>query len=86
MSVARLSTKGQVVIPQALRQRLGLQAGDLFEVTVRDGALVLRPAVARPPPTTLDEVVGMLGGGPTLTPAEMDRAVDDELRRRWSAT
>ena len=35
---------GRVVIPKALRQRLGLHAGMHLEISESDGALVLKPA------------------------------------------
>jgi AbrB family looped-hinge helix DNA binding protein len=37
-----LSSKGQLVIPKALRDRLGLKAGDVLSVEAQDDALVLR--------------------------------------------
>jgi AbrB family looped-hinge helix DNA binding protein len=37
-----LSSKGQVVIPKAMRDRLGLQVGDMLDVREVDGALLLR--------------------------------------------
>lgn len=42
-----LSTKGQVVLPNATRRKLGLHAGMRFECKVRNGAIVLTPE-ARP--------------------------------------
>lgn len=39
-----LSSKGQVTIPQEIRVRLGLKAGDHVEFVVEDGKTVLRPA------------------------------------------
>jgi AbrB family looped-hinge helix DNA binding protein len=43
---ASLSTKGQLVIPKAIRERLGLRAGDKVDFLVQEnGEVVLRPAV-----------------------------------------
>jgi AbrB family looped-hinge helix DNA binding protein len=36
-----------VIIPKAIRERLGLRAGDLFEVDIRGSELVLRPRLLR---------------------------------------
>ena len=43
MEVTSLSVKGQVVIPKALREALGLRPGDKFVVTSEGDAVVLRP-------------------------------------------
>ena len=42
MSDARLSTKGQLVIPARLRKALNLRAGDKVEITLEGRALLLR--------------------------------------------
>ncbi len=41
MEYSRLSSKGQVTIPKAIREELGLQPGDLVAYVVRDGAVRL---------------------------------------------
>lgn len=40
----RVTSKGQVTIPQAVRTRLGIEPGDEVEFSVRDDEAVLRPA------------------------------------------
>lgn len=39
-----IDAAGRVVIPQALRRRLGLSGGSKLEIEEIDGAIVLRPA------------------------------------------
>ncbi len=41
MEYSRLSSKGQVTIPKAVREELGLQPGDLVAYDVRDAAVRL---------------------------------------------
>ena len=54
MERATLSSRGRVVLPRAVRRRLGLTRGQRFAVGVAGGDVVLRPlvderrAVARP--------------------------------------
>ena len=45
MSTATLSSKGQVVIPKTIRDRLDLHAGDALDFLVQeDGDVILRPS------------------------------------------
>jgi AbrB family looped-hinge helix DNA binding protein len=43
-----LSQKGQIVLPGAVRERLHLQPGDDFEVTVEDDETISLRRIARP--------------------------------------
>jgi len=43
MLTARLSSKGQVVIPSALRAELHLEPGSRFDVKIENGRLMLAP-------------------------------------------
>jgi AbrB family looped-hinge helix DNA binding protein len=40
----RITSKGQVTIPQQVRRELGLEPGDEVEITVRDGVATIVPA------------------------------------------
>ena len=45
MAVAKLTSKGQLVIPQSIRQHLHLQQGDSVDFIIQDdGEVVVRPA------------------------------------------
>ena len=43
----KVSTKGQVVIPEPLRRRLGVRAGDALDIRVEDGRIVLIPKLPK---------------------------------------
>jgi antitoxin PrlF len=46
MAAATLTSKGQITIPQEVRRRLNLDAGDRVEfVELPDGDFLIRPAV-----------------------------------------
>jgi AbrB family looped-hinge helix DNA binding protein len=82
MARTRLSSKGQVIIPKAVRDARGWRAGQELIVEDRGDAVALRPA--RPfPPTTVDDLVGCTGyAGPRLSLEEMDAAIAEEARTR----
>ena len=83
MVKTRLSSKGQVIIPKAVREAHGWRSGDELEVEDRGDVVVLRPANAFPP-TTIDEVYGCLKyDGPPHTVEEMHEAIEREARRMW---
>lgn len=42
MSITRLSTKGQLVIPNEMRKALRLQPGDKISLTLEPGRLILQ--------------------------------------------
>ena len=44
MPLARLSKKSQIVLPAAIRRKLGFQAGDLLEIAQEGDHVVLRKA------------------------------------------
>lgn len=74
MSRATLSTKGQRVLHQEIRARLGLAPGSVFEVTVEDDVIVLRRA-SRFPTVAVEDARGCAGyQGPARTVREMDEA------------
>ena len=56
IATTRLSSKGQVVIPEQIRKRLGLKAGVQFVVLGRQGVVILKAIT----PPTMDEFEGLL--------------------------
>lgn len=84
MNTTRLSSKGQIVIPQAVRQKHGWQPGQDFIVEEADDSVVLRP---KPffAPISVEEVFGCLDyDGPPLSVDDMDAAVQRAARTRWA--
>ncbi len=91
-----VSSKGQVVIPKGLRERLGLKSGDVLDIEEVEGALLLR--VRREtfaeqklrlfgPPVPLEEIAGRLRHlakpNPPLTNGEMREQARTDFARRW---
>ncbi len=57
MSTAKVSSKGQVVIPKPLREKLGLRSGSRLKVTLENHRVILTP-FTEPPPEILVEASG----------------------------
>jgi AbrB family looped-hinge helix DNA binding protein len=57
----KLSTKGQIVLADAIRRRLGLQPGDSLDAKVQAGRVVLTPRKTRFSNVTLlvDRITGL---------------------------
>lgn len=75
METTRLSSKGQVVIPRAIRQARHWPIGQEFEVQETEQGLLLRPK-ALFAPTRLEDVAGCLSSSrPAVSLEEMEAAI-----------
>ncbi|MGA2413619.1 MAG: AbrB/MazE/SpoVT family DNA-binding domain-containing protein [Candidatus Sulfotelmatobacter sp.] len=75
--ITTVSTKGQFVIPSAMRSALGIKPGTRIAVTQEASRIVLEPVSE----DLVDRTRGMLAGGPSLSKSllrERRRAKD-----RW---
>ena len=82
MGTTRLSTKGQIILPKAIRISRDWKPGTAFTIEEAGDGVLLRPA-ARFPATSLDEVAGCLRSkAKSITPAQMSAAIRRELSRR----
>ena len=73
--LARLSSKGQLVIPKAVREALGLRAGAQFHVRIAEGRIVLEPTTS----SAIDALYGKYAGSDLL--AELEAEHRREMRR-----
>jgi len=81
MATATLTSKGQITLPQAVRRRLGLKAGDRVDfVFDRAGSVVLKSQ--RTPFEQLRGLVKIARRGP-LGVRAMDRAIAASLAGRF---
>jgi len=80
MDTVTLSSKGQLVIPKAVREHAQVVPGSQFSV---DGEIRLRP-LARAPAATLDEVAGCLArpGRKRQSDAQTQTAIRARLKAR----
>jgi AbrB family looped-hinge helix DNA binding protein len=83
---ATLSSKGQLVLPKAIRTSRRWTAGTVFAVEEASGGILLLPVqpATGSGAATLDDVIGCTGyHGTARTLAEMDAGIIREARRAW---
>ena len=82
----RLSSKGQVIIPKALRDAKRWAAGMSLVAEQTTEGILLRPAAQQqkqPAGVALRRIQERIGyQGKAATPADMQRAVEEEAARR----
>lgn len=77
LATTRLSSKGQVVIPEEIRQRLGLKEGTSF-VVLGDRDVVILKTIAPPARAEFDDLVRLARVAARkagMKPADVKRAV-----------
>ena len=78
MTMATMTSKGQITIPKEIRDNLLLRNGDKIDFIITDtGEVLLRPLTRR-----VDDIFGRLHkpGTPPLSVADMDSAIRDKIR------
>jgi AbrB family looped-hinge helix DNA binding protein len=77
---ARLSSKGQIVLPKYLRDKQGWKAGAEIDIQEVPGGVLLRFS-KRPPEASVDDLLGCTGyRGPRRSLAQMEAAIRDAAR------
>ncbi len=54
---AEVEDKGRITIPAQIRRNLGISKGDKFDITTKDGALILK----RKKIVTVSDIQGIIG-------------------------
>ncbi len=70
MTKATISSKGQIAIPKAVRERLNLKAGTQISIDVQGESMIMKRLVRSYPDWRTME--GMARGGQSLTQALME--------------
>jgi AbrB family looped-hinge helix DNA binding protein len=85
---AKISSKGQVVVPKEIRDRLGFAEGSEVEFLESGDGVLLKSVPSRAskfPPITFDEFKArrVIWRGTPVTNEDIDQAIASEVRRRW---
>jgi AbrB family looped-hinge helix DNA binding protein len=79
---ARISSKGQLVLPKEIRESRGLGPGSEVEIQEVPGGILLQ-LVRGPSPTSVEDLLGCTGyRGPRRTLKEMEEAIREGGRAR----
>lgn len=82
MDTTKLSSKGQVILPAAIRTAHQWESGITFAVENTADGVLLRP-IKNTPHTTLEDVIGCTKySGKAHSIADMDKAIIAELKAR----
>jgi AbrB family looped-hinge helix DNA binding protein len=83
MAIVTIKNKYQVVIPQRVREQVGVQVGDLLEAQVDKGKIVFTPKsiVDRAIAEGLDDIKKGRVHGPFASEGEMVAALKDKGRK-----
>lgn len=76
--LAKLSTKGQLVIPAKIREELGIEPGTRFAIHLINGRMVLDPQNLSAKLRRVKAMRGIVAGGPSLS----DELIEDRRRER----
>ena len=83
METTHMSSKGQVIIPKAIRATHHWKPGTRFVVEEVQGGVLLKP-IEIFPESDLKSGLGCVDyRGPAKSPEEMHKAVDAEVARTW---
>jgi AbrB family looped-hinge helix DNA binding protein len=88
MESTKLSTRGQVVIPLAIREEMHLEPGTEFMVERQADGILLKPRRKRRK-ISFEEANAIIESlpkyeGPTISIEEMDEAISRRIREEWS--
>ena len=84
IATTRLSTRGQVVIPESIREQLHLEAGTPF-VLIAEGDVVVLKAISTPSMSEFDPIIAKArkqAADAGLAGEEVDRAIKDSRARK----
>ena len=78
-----MSSKGQLVIPAAIREKLGVEAGTRFAIRLDGPEVILKPETLAAKLAMIKKMRGITAGGPSLCDELLeDRRLEREREMR----
>ncbi len=84
IATTRLSTKGQVVIPESIREQMSLETGTQF-VVVAEGDVVVLKTISTPSMSEFDSIITTArkqAADAGLTKEDIDEAIRSSRKRK----
>ena len=76
-TIARISSKGQLVIPKEIRDRLKIEPGTRIGILIEENRIVLQPVNSR----LVDQLCGITAGGSSMADELIAERRAEERRR-----
>jgi len=73
--MVKVSSKGQIIIPKEVRERLGVRTGEKLLVVSRDGEILLRKTQG----ISIEEIAGKIEKQTKQESIDVDRLVDEAI-------
>jgi AbrB family looped-hinge helix DNA binding protein len=81
IEVTRISSRGQVVIPQRIREKIGTKEGDAFMVAGHADTIILKRLQHPEELDALIEQTRSFAKAKKITPADVERAIKSARKR-----
>ena len=84
LSTARMSSKGQVVIPEEIRNKLGLTTGSRFIVVGEDDVIIMK-TIVQPSMRNFDALINKArqqAKSVQMTKSDISRAIDEVRKNK----
>jgi AbrB family looped-hinge helix DNA binding protein len=78
-----VSSKGQMVIPAAIREELGIEPGTRVAVRREGDEVILRPLTQAAARRLIRELRGMTAGGPSMTDELIAERHAEDAKAGW---
>ena len=79
---AKMSTKGQMVVPAEVRQALGFKPGDVLDIVVDKDSMVVRRLQSIKKGKLIDLIGSVPCRGPAKTIEEINQGIHDAIAKR----
>ena len=79
--VEKVTSKGQVTIPLAIRKKLGISYGDEIDFKIVDGEVVIEPVTK---PIDIEDLQGILPSPIKISDEELQMARTKALSKKWN--